>query len=429
MPEGRLGRLARMARVGASTGAGLLLSRDSAGAAKQAARVLGDMRGLAAKVGQLASYVDGFVPAEHQDAYRGALGALQRAAVRSPPEAVRAVVERELGARVDELFAEWSDEPFASASIGQVHRARLADGREVAVKVQHPGIGAAIESDLANAGMLEGLAGQLVGKHFQTKRLMDELGARFREELDYELEGQRQEAFRALHRDDPSVVVPELVRARSSPRVLTSTLVRGRSLDEVTSLGEAERRRYAEVLWRFVFRSNLEAGMFNADPHPGNYLFQPEGRVAFLDFGCIEPIPPARRAWARRLHRAATRRDEAGFREAARALLETRGGRWEELALDFSRRSFEPLFASPFRIDSAYVSALVELVRARKREVLKLGAGEFVAPPRGMLFMNRLQFGFYSVLARLDVEVDYARIDEAILDGLRAADGREETSE
>lgn len=412
-----------MARVGAATGASLFLSRDAKGAAKQAAHVLGNMRGLAAKVGQMASYVDGLVPPEHRDAYQGALGALQRAAVRSPPDAVRALVERELGGRLDELFAEFDEEPFASASIGQVHRARLDDGREVAVKVQHPGVGAAIESDLANAGMLEGLAGQLVGKHFQTARLMDEIRERFREELDYELEAERQEAFRALHRDDERVVVPEVVRARSTCRVLTSTLVRGRPLDEVTDLDEPSRRRYAEVLWRFVFRSNLEGGMFNADPHPGNYLFQPDGRVAFLDFGCIEPIPRERRAWARRLHRAATRRDEAAFRDAARKLLETDGGRWEELALEFSRRSFEPLFGSPFRIDAAYVGGLVDEVRSRKREVLKLGAGEFVAPPRGMLFMNRLQFGFYSVLAKLDVEVDYARIDEGILDALPSDEG------
>ena len=171
LPVGRLSRLSKLARVGLRTGASLLLSRDSVAAAKQAAEVLGRLRGLAAKVGQMASYVDGFVPEAQRETYELALRGLQAAAPRSATPAIRALVESELGAPIDRLFAEWSDEPCASASIGQVHRARLFDGRSVAVKVQHPGIDRAIDADLKNASMLEGLVGALGPKALDSRRM------------------------------------------------------------------------------------------------------------------------------------------------------------------------------------------------------------------------------------------------------------------
>src|SRR5690349_3189429 len=143
LPEGRLNRCGRLAGLGARAGAAHLLARRgdaSADAAAHAAEVLGTMRGLAAKVGQMASYVDGFIPEPQREAYESALKSLRAAAPSSSPEAIRRAVEEDLEAPIDRLFAEWEEEPFASASIGQVHRATLADGRRVAVKVQHPGI-------------------------------------------------------------------------------------------------------------------------------------------------------------------------------------------------------------------------------------------------------------------------------------------------
>src|SRR5262245_38243977 len=158
IPAGRIGRVARLASLGARTGASLLVSRTGQGAAEHAAEVLGTLRGLAAKVGQMASYVDGVVPEAHRAAYESALRKLRDAAPTSSIAAIRTLVENELGAPIDRLFSEWSDEPFASASIGQVHRARLEDGRAVAVKVQHPGIDRAVESDLTNADVLRAMA-------------------------------------------------------------------------------------------------------------------------------------------------------------------------------------------------------------------------------------------------------------------------------
>jgi len=287
----------------------------------------------------------------------------------------------------------------------------------VAVKVQHSGIAAAVESDLENVGMLESLIGTVVGKGLNSRGVLNEVKARFREELDYRLEARRQTEFAQLFRGDPQIFVPKVIAERSSARVLTSEFVTGFSLDEAATFNEAERRAYAQALWRFVFKGNLVGGMFNADPHPGNYIFQPEGRIAFLDFGCVQPIHGGRLGPARRLHRAAIERDEPTFAQQVRVIMQTRGGLYEELAIAYSRRCFEPLFASPYRITREFVRTLVAEIGEMKQVMFKKG-GNFVPLPEGMVFMNRLQFGFYSVLARLDVEVDYGAVERAFMAGV-----------
>jgi predicted unusual protein kinase regulating ubiquinone biosynthesis (AarF/ABC1/UbiB family) len=415
-----MGRFVRLAGLGARTGASLLLSKGAESAAERAADVLGTLRGVAAKLGQMASYVDGVVPEGQREAYEGALRKLREQAPTSSSAEIRAVVEEELGAPIAELFADWEDEAVASASIGQVHRARLFDGRVVAVKVQHSGIARAVESDLENVGMLESVIGTVVPKGMNSHGVLEEVKARFREELDYRLEAQRQTQFAEIFRGDPQIRVPSVIPERSSLRVLTSEFVEGGRLDDAAGAPETERRAYAEALWRFVFKGNLVGGMFNADPHPGNYVFQPDGRIAFLDFGCVQPITEKRMAPARALHRAAIERNDAVFAEQVRRIMETRGGLYEDLAIAYSRRCFEPLFASPYRVSRDYVRALVVEIGEMKRVLFKKG-GNFVPLPPGMLFMNRLQFGFYSVLARLDVEVDYAAVERAFMAGVQNA--------
>jgi predicted unusual protein kinase regulating ubiquinone biosynthesis (AarF/ABC1/UbiB family) len=411
LPTGRLGRLTRLARVGARTGASLLMPGDGQGAAQQAAEVLGSLRGLAAKVGQMASYVDGVVPERHRDAYESALKGLRTAAPSSSPEAIRLQVEQELGAPIDQLFAEWDEQPMASASIGQVHRARLHDGREVAVKAQHPGIDRAVENDLKNASVLEHVVGMLGPRALNSKQVYEEIAERFREELDYGLEAERQAMFRELMADEPHIHIPAVIAERSSRRVLTTELCHGASFDDVTDADEPLRRHYCEVLWRFVYKGNLVGGVFNADPHPGNYLFQEDGTITFLDFGCVQPIPPDRLDKARALHRSAHRRDEETFRRVAVEILRTQGGGYEQAVQDYVRRCFDPLFERPFRITRDYVSEVVQGVYAMKEHVLPGGDHSFTPLPEGMVFMNRLQFGFYSVLARLDAEADYAGVE------------------
>lgn len=421
VPGGRLGRMARLAALGLKTGAGAVLGKDDGGkaAAEQAAEVLGTLRGLAAKVGQMASYVDGIVPESKRDAFEASLKVLRAQAPRSSAAAVRGAIENELGAPVDTLFASFEDEPMASASIGQVHRARLhddvMDGMEVAVKVQHPGIRKAVESDLANAGILESMGGMMGGKRLNTKGHFEVMKARFREELDYVLEAERLAAFAKLHEGDPTIRIPELVKERCSASVITTQLVKGKTLEELAGASEHERRAYSETLWRFVFKGNLVGGMFNADPHPGNYLFQEDGKIAFLDYGCVQVIPEHRRPLARELHRAAVRRDDDEFAKRVSALLDTKPGRLEKLARDYSRLCFEPLFSSPYRVTRSYAASLVDAMKDMAKTTRKLPDEEVFTMPTEMLFMNRLQFGFYSVLARLDVEVDYARVESEFL--------------
>lgn len=393
----------------------MLLSRGVEDAAERAAEVLGNLRGLAAKLGQTASYVDGIVPSEQRPAFEKALGRLQRATVTSSPTAIRSLLEAELGAPASELFAELETEPVASASIGQVLRGRLHDGRAVAVKVQHPGIDRAIESDLENVGMLEGLIALTGPRGLEPGAILNEVKRRFREELDYRLEADHQEAFRRLHADDETIRVPAVVRERSAKRVLTSEWVSGASLEEAAGASSELRRKYAEVLWRFVFRGNLVGGRFNADPHPGNYLFHPDGSVTFLDFGCVQPIPEPLRRAAVDMHRASITRDEHAFAQGVQRMLGTRGGSYERATVRYVRRCFEPLFGSPFTVDHDYAASLFREARDLKKEMYAKD-GSFVAPPPHLALMNRLQFGFYSVLARLDVTVDYAEVERAFLD-------------
>jgi hypothetical protein len=173
-------------------------------------------------------------------------------------------------------------------------------------------------------------------------------------------------------------------------------------------------------MWRFVFKGNLVGGKFNADPHPGNYLFHEDGRITFLDFGCVEPIEGERLQLARKLHLAALARDEGAFANIATKILQTKGGRYETMAIAYSRRCFEPIFESPFHITRGFAASLAHGMRDLGLQARSFTDDEVAPLPAGMLFLNRLQLGFYSVLARLDVEVDYARIERAFLDVLDA---------
>lgn len=415
IPRGRLGRLARMARAGAGAGLSMLRSRDSQTDAEKAAAVLGQLRGLATKLGQMASYVDGVIPTEHRDAYEQGMAKLRAATPRSSAEEIQRCLEEELGAPVEELFADWDPNPMASASIGQVHRATLHDGRQVAVKVQHPGIAEALEADLKNATVMN-MASKMVGMgKFEPGRLLEEAAKRFREELDYSLEARHQNMFRALHEGDPEIVIPEIIASHSATRVLTSELISGVSFEDAALAPPELRARWAGVLWRFVFKGILVGGVFNADPHPGNYLFYEDGRVGFLDFGCVQMLPEYRRCASLRLHKAALAGDEFNFDAGARTMLHLQGGRYEELALAYARQCLRPITETPFCITRDYAASLVDHMKSMTMELRGRHDAHYVAMPEGFLFINRLQFGFYSVLARLNAEVDYAKVEHAYI--------------
>lgn len=417
MPEGRLGRLARLAGVGLRSGVSLLGDSSGDKAAAHAAEVLGTLRGLAAKVGQMASYVDGVVPEAQRGAYETAMKGLRSATPTSSFAEVKRLVEDELRQPIDRAFVRFEEVPIASASIGQVHRAFVApapgerdEPREVAVKVQHAGIVKAIDSDLANAGMLQVILGSVVGKRFRTKEQLEMVRQRFREELDYALEADRLRLFAGFHAGDESIRIPAVHAAHSTKRVLTTDFVHGASFDDACAADARERRFFAETMWRFVYKGNLVHCHFNADPHPGNYLFQ-DGRVVFLDFGCVQPIPVRNIRQARAMHAAAQAGDERAFAEGFQRLLEARDGSLLTVAVAYTRTCFEPLWHRPYRLTRPFVASLVERTKEMAQVARKADDDEFFAMPEEMVFMNRLQFGFYSVLARLDVEADYQGVE------------------
>ncbi|MFT3851589.1 MAG: AarF/ABC1/UbiB kinase family protein [Ilumatobacteraceae bacterium] len=249
------------------------------------ARELGEMKGALMKFGQLLSFIVEVLP---EDAQR-ALASLQSDAPPMAPEAAAAVVRTELGAAPEKVFLDWSPEPVAAASVGQVHRAVTRDGRRVAVKVQYPGVGDAIESDLDNAEGLYRLFGAFALKGLDAKALVDELRARMREELDYTIEAANQAEF-AVHFDGhPFVHIPDVNPATSTRRVLTTAWVDGITFDELARTADAAaKRRAGETIWRFAQHAVHHLGAFNGDPHPGNYRFDRHGNVTFLDFGLVK---------------------------------------------------------------------------------------------------------------------------------------------
>jgi len=224
-----------------------------------------------------------------RDLYQDKLATLRSTAPPMPWKKVRGVLDEEWEEPVEELFEDFEHDAAAAASIGQVHRAVLPDGRLVAVKVQYPGVASAIAADMQNAGLILRLA-KAFAPGLDAKAAAAELKERVMEELDYELEAQNQRAFARGYRGHPFIHVPDVVTRLSTERVLVSEWVDGAGFDEVRELPQPERDRFGEIVFRFCFGSIYHLQHFNADAHPGNYLLMPDGRVAFLDFGMTKHL-------------------------------------------------------------------------------------------------------------------------------------------
>src|SRR5215211_9227320 len=259
-------------------------------AAERMVETLGRMKGAAMKIGQLASFIDTeFLPPEYRALYQEHLAQLRTQAPTMPWKQVRKVLDEEWEEPCEELFEHIEHDAAAAASIGQVHRAVLPDGRRVAVKVQYPGVASAIAADMQNAGLILRLA-KAFAPGLDAKAAAAELKERVMEELDYELEAQSQRAFARGYRGHPFIHVPDVVTRLSTERVLVSEWVDGAGFDQVRELPQAERDRFGEIVFRFCFGSIYHLQHFNADAHPGNYLLLPDGRVAFLDFGMTKQL-------------------------------------------------------------------------------------------------------------------------------------------
>jgi predicted unusual protein kinase regulating ubiquinone biosynthesis (AarF/ABC1/UbiB family) len=278
---------------------------------------LGQMKGAAMKLGQFASFIDTeFIPEEYREIYQEQLAKLRTDAPAMPWEKVVKVLEEEYdGEPLSELFTEIEQEAFAAASIGQVHRAVLLDGREVAVKIQYPGIAEALDADLRNAGTIVRLA-RALAPGLDAKAIAEEIRERMMEELDYEFEAQNQRSFARAYRDHPFIYVPEVITRLSRRRILVTELVRGMNFDEIKELPQEQRSRFGEIVFRGSIGSMFNLQHFNADPHPGNYILQEDGRVAFLDFGMTKKIDREQVQLEQRAFDAASRNDPEAFRQA-----------------------------------------------------------------------------------------------------------------
>jgi predicted unusual protein kinase regulating ubiquinone biosynthesis (AarF/ABC1/UbiB family) len=257
--------------------------------AEDVAAELGNMKGAIMKLGQLVSFIAEGLPPEAQQA----LASLQADVEPMAPSLAESVVRAELGDDPERLFLDWNPVPVAAASVGQVHRAVLRDGRIVAVKVQYPGVDRAIMSDLDNAELLYSMASAISLKGLDVRGFVDELRDRMGEELDYRREAANQAEFAALYRDHPFIHVPDVVPEFSAQRVITSEWVDGLTWAEFEATsGPAARQQAGEVLFRFAQGSVHRHGVFNGDPHPGNYRFHADGSITFLDFGLVKRWSP-----------------------------------------------------------------------------------------------------------------------------------------
>ena len=439
MRRGRLARLARLGGmatglVGDVAGAATHLAHESADeaaallhrrAAKRLARVLGEMKGLPLKAGQMLSYIDEVAPDEYRYIYRDLLGSLQTHTPSMDWDQVQEIFAESYGGKSTfQVFKRFEPEPIAAASIGQVYRAQLDDGSQVAVKVQYPGVAEAVENDLANVGVLVSAISHLVPKT-DFSHMVDDIAARVFEECDYEREMRNQRDFGAAWQGEPDVVIPRVYEELCTERVLVSEYIDAQEWPQMLAGASPELKcLYGRTIFRFVFRSLFWDGMFNGDPHPGNYLFYPDGRVAFIDFGCVQRY---------------SRQQAQGFTDLARAALaRTRGPEFRRMAervfamppdLDpdmvslmeeYLHLTFTPVTApQPYRFDRAYSKQLFSHAMQLKQTMsLKMLRGKTAYPidfkrsDGGVVFLGRIVFGLASILSTLGTEGDFRAILE-----------------
>jgi predicted unusual protein kinase regulating ubiquinone biosynthesis (AarF/ABC1/UbiB family) len=429
IPKGRVRRSAKLGtalgvqatRYAGTRTANVARSADSAEerietrhleTALKIASTLGEMKGAAMKLGQLASFIDiEFLPDEYREIYQEQLAQLRTSAPAMPWERVVKVLESEYREqRLDELFEDIEREAFAAASIGQVHRATLHDGRTVAVKVQYPDVAEALESDLQNMGMIVRL-GKALAPGLDPKAIAAEIRERVMEELDYEYEAQNQRSFARAYRGHPFIYVPDVLTRLSRRRVLVTEYVEGMGFEEVKRLDKEERDRFGEIVFRFSFGSIYHLQHFNADPHPGNYILMNDARVAFLDFGMTKRLDPEQIELEQRAVDAAARRDPG----ALRAALHDLGFVKNPSKLDCERLLEHVLVVGGWYLEDREVEIsprrvmkVIESTSDPRSEYFDLMRRESV--PAEELMGRRMETGVLAVLGQLGAKRNWHRI-------------------
>jgi predicted unusual protein kinase regulating ubiquinone biosynthesis (AarF/ABC1/UbiB family) len=387
---------------GAADGDG---SDATVAAARRLVAQMSQLKGLVMKAGQIASYMPGSMP----PAAQRVLAELQASSTPMAFHRIDAMLAAELGAPGRALFETIDERPFAAASIGQVHRA-VHGGAAVAVKVQYPGIEDAIRSDLRMVGAIARLSS--IGSPIDARALTGELRDRLLEECDYHREADNQRLFARLLASIDGARVPEVVAARSSRRVLTTALADARPL-AAAPVEQAARDRAGQIIFRACFELLWRRCIYNADPHPGNYLVDPDGNVTFLDFGCVRRFEPAMIATWKAMASAILAGDRAGFVAGFRALGMV--GRERKFDWDYQWGAMQflytPFLEPGFRHHAEHVQKSFGVLMFDNPNRLR------IAMPPEWLFLNRLQWGLNAVLAQLAAAGPWREI----LDDLLAA--------
>lgn len=411
-----LGRFARFARGGAGLASRILSRRGSdAELSERDLRKLealvtrlGDLKGLPMKIGQIMSYLELDMPEEA----RRLMSLLQTQSSATPFEQVEAVLRQDLGSCADGLLAGLERVPVSIASIGQVHRARLPDGTDVAVKVRHPEIESAILSDFRAASMGSGFAGMLVpGMGATVRDFITEIEARLLEECDYNLEAERQQLFASIYAEHPVIVVPRVHSRWCGRRVLTTTWETGQEFEAFrTQATQRERDRAGAALFDLYIGTFYRHGLFHADPHPGNYHFREDGRVVVFDYGCVRVFEPdVARAFVA-LADAVRADDRSQVCVALRGL----GAEPSENEAAYARvrgllRSFfgPMLVPGPRPVEGRIVIDMGQVMRD-KMALMRLRL------PGRLMFLFRIRFGLYAVLSRLGSVCDWAAMEHRL---------------
>ncbi|MFD8146844.1 ABC1 kinase family protein [Streptomyces sp. NPDC059708] len=375
--------------------------------AEQLFRTLGELKGGAMKFGQALSVFESALPEEVVGPYRAALTKLQEAAPPLPAARVHQVLAERLGEDWRELFEEFEDKPAAAASIGQVHRAVWHDGRRVAVKVQYPGAGEALLSDLKQLGRFAGLLGPLI-PGMDVKPLITELRDRVAEELDYELEAEAQRTHADAFDGDDDVLVPDVVH--QGDQVLVTEWLEGTPLSEVIADGTAEERdRAGQLLTRFLFSGPARTGLLHADPHPGNFrlITGADGRMRLgvLDFGTVDRLPGG---WPKPIGRS-LRMTLDGDAEGVYGHLCAEGFVKEsieldpEAVLDYLKPIIEPAEADEFTFTRSWLRGQAARIADPRSPAHQLGR-QINLPP-SYLLIHRVTLSTIGVLCQLGATV------------------------